>query len=203
MRNTKLIVPPGSKKTSQQSALCGLLTGFTEATVIAPFEVVKVRLQVVNRLAQYNNTFDCFKKLLQAEGPRVFSLGLSSAMQRNGVWNCVYFGMIHTIQQRIPSLLGPTRGYFERLSFTFLVGVMAGILATTCNTPWDVVCSRVRNFPLEYKYTVQSMHGIVYNEGILALWKGFAAKVVRLGPGGGIMLVSYELCKQFLLDCCC
>jgi hypothetical protein len=39
----------------------------TEAFVIAPFEVIKVRLQVSNRLNEYNNTFDCAKKVLSIQ----------------------------------------------------------------------------------------------------------------------------------------
>lgn len=41
-----------------------IILGMTESMVIAPFEVVKVRLQVVNRLSQYKNTFDCAKKVI-------------------------------------------------------------------------------------------------------------------------------------------
>jgi solute carrier family 25 2-oxodicarboxylate transporter 21 len=31
---------------------------------------------------------------------------------------------------------------------------------------------------------------IARTEGVQALWKGYVAKVLRLGPGGGIMLVG-------------
>lgn len=194
---SKLIVPKGQKKTDLQASMAGALTGMTESCVIAPFEVVKVRLQVVNRLSQYNNTFDCAKKIFQNEGPMAFTIGLSSAMQRNAVWNSIYFAMIGFINSKMTHRT--PKNNFEKMMNNFLIGVVAGVLATSCNTPWDVVCSRVRNNPLVYKYTLPSMYRIVSTEGVTALWRGYTAKVMRLGPGGGIMLVSYEAFKQILL----
>jgi solute carrier family 25 (mitochondrial 2-oxodicarboxylate transporter), member 21 len=35
-------------------------------------------------------------------------------------------------------------------------------------------------------------------EGIKALFKGFAPKVLRLGPGGAIMMIAYEEIYKFL-----
>ena len=46
--------------------------------------------------------------------------------------------------------------------------------------------------------TMQSMAKIAKDEGAAALWKGYTAKVVRLGPGGGIMLVVFEACSAYI-----
>lgn len=43
-----------------------------------------------------------------------------------------------------------------------------------------------------YKGTWQSLRLIAQEEGWRALWKGFAPKVARLGPGGGILLVGFD-----------
>ena len=70
--------------------------------------------------------------------------------------------------------------------------------------PFDVVVSRVRNVlpgePTPYRFTLPSMAYIAQNEGIRALYKGYSAKVLRLGPGGGIMMCAFDLAKTMLLD---
>ncbi|KGK32663.1 hypothetical protein JL09_g6669 [Pichia kudriavzevii] len=37
----------------------------------------------------------------------------------------------------------------------------------------------------------------VREEGVSALYKGFLPKVLRLGPGGGILLVVFTNCMDF------
>jgi solute carrier family 25 2-oxodicarboxylate transporter 21 len=39
---------------------------------------------------------------------------------------------------------------------------------------------------------------IVREEGIAALYKGFAPKVLRLGPGGGILLVVFDFLSGYI-----
>jgi hypothetical protein len=50
-----------------KSVVCGTLTGAAEAVVIAPFELVKVRLQAPERKHLYANTGDAFRKIARAE----------------------------------------------------------------------------------------------------------------------------------------
>lgn len=48
------------------------------------------------------------------------------------------------------------------------------------------------------------MKSIVAEEGFSALYKGYTPKVLRLGPGGGILLVVYDqvtLWMRKALDC--
>ena len=43
-----------------------------------------------------------------------------------------------------------------------------------------------------YGWTLPALATIVREEGFTALYKGYVPKVLRLGPGGGILLVVYD-----------
>jgi solute carrier family 25 2-oxodicarboxylate transporter 21 len=71
------------------------------------------------------------------------------------------------------------------------------------NIPWDVAKSRIQcylphNTPRKYKTCIQTMLLVNKEEGFKALFKGFAPKVLRLGPGGAIMMIAYEEIYKFL-----
>lgn len=81
------------------------------------------------------------------------------------------------------------------------------------NTPFDVVKSRIQNQvsePKKYNWTIPALGTIAREEGysflflgikivrFTALYKGFVPKVVRLGPGGGILLVVFEYVSKKL-----
>jgi solute carrier family 25 2-oxodicarboxylate transporter 21 len=88
------------------------------------------------------------------------------------------------------------------LFYNFIAGALAGTFGTMLNTPFDVVKSRIQNqtegtIP-KYNWTLPSIKIIFMEEGFFALYKGFIPKVVRLGPGGGILLVVFEFVSKKL-----
>lgn len=55
---------------------------------------------------------------------------------------------------------------------------------------------------IKYKSTIPTILTVAREEGFAALYKGLVPKIMRLGPGGAIMLLVYEhayeyLCKKF------
>lgn len=193
----KLVIGNGPS-TFGKSIVCGFLAGSTEGFVIAPFELVKVRMQAKNRIGLYSNSWNCASTVFKQENVLGFYRGASSAIQRNGVWNGIYFGIVNQLKTVFPQ----NRSKWENMFWSFVSGLIGGTIGTIANTPWDVVASRVRNvLPGEqspYKFTFPSMILIVKNEGISALWRGFVAKVARLGPGGGIMIVVFDGVSEIL-----
>ena len=76
-------------------------------------------------------------------------------------------------------------------------------MGTILNTPMDVVKSRIQNSPVvaggvrKYGWAVPSLGLVMREEGFGALYKGFLPKVLRLGPGGGILLVVFTGMMDF------
>jgi solute carrier family 25 2-oxodicarboxylate transporter 21 len=167
----------------------GASAGMTEAVVNCPFELVKVRMQAKSNVGVYKNTFDAAKKILSQEGPLTLYKGFGSMLWRNGVWNGSYFGTINVIQKKYPQAA-------SNKAAKFVAGFIAGTWATILNTPFDVVKSRVQNVlpgqTRKYHFTLPALATIAREEGWKALYKGFVPKVLRLGPGGGIMIVAFD-----------
>ena len=70
------------------------------------------------------------------------------------------------------------------------------------NTPFDVVKTRIQAVSgqsvRKYNWAIPALHTVFREEGMRALYKGFAPKVLRLGPGGGILLVAYDYVSSVL-----
>jgi len=186
----------------ERAFLAGALAGATEAVVNCPFEVVKVRVQAKENKGLYKNTFDCASKMLRQEGVFAFYKGFEPQLWRNAAWNGLYFGLIGTIKQLFP--LPPNASKGQELFTNFLTGAIGGAIGTLANTPFDVAKSRMQNqitAPGEtpkYRWTFPTLATIYKEEGFRALYKGLGPRLLRLGPGGGIMIVAYDKVSQWL-----
>lgn len=188
--------------TSCALSLAGLFSGLTEALIVNPFEVVKVRLQTdQQKFTVQKSSFETAKQIYNEGGLGLNGLnrGLTSTLLRHGIWNMVYFGFYHNIKPYIPKTTNKTSEYGYRIS----AGFVAGVLASSINIPFDVAKSRIQgylpeNTPRRYKTCVQTILLVKNEEGIKALYKGLAAKLLRFGPGGAIMIVAYEEIYKYL-----
>lgn len=189
----------GQNKVNQKmSIISGMGAGITEAFIICGFELVKIRMQDKNNSGRYKNTFDAVIKIVREEGPLSFYKGLESTLWRHAAWNGTYFGSIHGIRSSLPE----AHTHRGKLLRNFVAGAIGGTLATTFNTPFDVVKTRVQNqlpgiIP-KYGWTWPAIFTIIREEGFTALYKGYLPKVLRLGPGGGILLVVYEQVSSWM-----
>lgn len=195
----------GKEHMSQSlSILTGASAGATEAFVVVPFELVKIRLQDAKSASKYSGTMDCVKKIISNEGIIALYNGLEATMWRHVFWNSGYFGSIFTVRSALPK----RESKAGQLWNNFLAGATGGTIGTVLNTPFDVVKSRIQNSPRiagqipKYNWTLPSVGLVAKEEGLRALYKGFAPKVLRLGPGGGILLVVFDqfitLYKKYL-----
>lgn len=191
----------GTKDTPVSLSMAGLFAGLTEAVFVNPFEVVKVRLQTdKSKVSNQMTTYQVARRIHREGGLglRGLNLGLTSTMMRNGAFNMVYFGFYFSVKDVLPK----TDNEAATLALRILTGFTAGTLASCFNIPFDVAKSRIQStghIPnTKYKGCLQSV-GLVYREeGFRALYKGLVPKVLRLGPGGAVMLVVYEHMREFL-----
>lgn len=182
--------------------LAGLAAGVFEGIIVNPFEVVKVKLQSNRQiLSQAPSTWSVTKDIIRTEGFgfRGINKGVTATMFRNGIFNMVYFGCYHTVKGIVPEAKDTRLEVMRRL----LIGFVTGCFGCVLNTPFDVAKSRIQGpqpIPGQIKYrgTLKSVRTIYLEEGFFALYKGFTPKVMRLGPGGAIVMVGYEYVYDFL-----
>lgn len=145
--------------------------------------------------AKYNGMIDCVTKIIRQEGFWTLYQGLESTMWRHVLWNSGYFGCIFQVRALLPA--NPTKDKSIQMRNDLLSGSIGGTVGTILNTPMDVVKSRIQNSPKvaggvpKYGWAWPALGLIMKEEGFGALYKGFLPKVLRLGPGGGILLVVF------------
>ncbi|KAK2737174.1 hypothetical protein FQN57_000431 [Myotisia sp. PD_48] len=192
----------GIEKINQPLAiLTGATAGATESFVVVPFELVKIRLQDRASAGKYNGMIDVVKKIVKQEGPLALYNGLESTLWRHILWNAGYFGSIFQVRAQMPP---PEPGNkAQQMRNDIIAGGVGGTIGTILNTPMDVVKSRIQNSPKvagtipKYNWAWPALGTVMREEGFAALYKGFLPKVLRLGPGGGILLVVFTGVTDF------
>ncbi|KAI5958863.1 hypothetical protein KGF57_002297 [Candida theae] len=177
--------------TQPLAILTGATAGATESFVVVPFELVKIRLQ--DKTTKFNGMGEVIKDIIQKNGVLGLYKGLESTMWRHIWWNAGYFGCIHQVK----SLMPKPKDNKQKILFDLTSGTIGGTFGTVLNTPFDVVKSRIQAGSARYKWTYPSLAIVYKEEGFGALYKGFIPKVLRLGPGGGILLVVFTACMDF------
>ncbi|XP_012539155.1 mitochondrial 2-oxodicarboxylate carrier isoform X1 [Monomorium pharaonis] len=177
----------------------GFFAGVTEAILVNPFEMVKVKLQSDRKhVKESPSTFAVTKEIISKYGFGLNGLnkGLSATIMRNAVFNSFYFGFYHSVKGYIPVRQEPGLEFLTKVA----IGFVSGTVASCLNIPFDVAKSRIQGSQdgTQYKGTLNTMYIVYKREGFRALYKGLVPKVLRLGPGGAIMLVVYDYMHVFL-----
>ncbi|RFU27108.1 hypothetical protein B7463_g9235, partial [Scytalidium lignicola] len=162
------------KQTQSLSILTGCTAGASEALIIVPFELVKIRLQDRSSAGKYRGTMDAVIKIIRQEGLLALYNGMESTLWRNVVWNGGYFGCIFQVRAQLPKPNPDNKSGQVRNDF------IAG----------GVVPKIDGKFP-KYNWALPAVGTVYRGEGFKALYKGFVPKVLRLGPGGGILLIVF------------
>ncbi|PVH15997.1 uncharacterized protein CXQ87_003859 [Candidozyma duobushaemuli] len=180
-----------SQMTQSLAVLTGATAGATESFVVVPFELIKIKLQ--DKTSKFNGMGDVMKHVIKENGLFGMYKGLESTMWRHVAWNAGYFGLIHQVRTLMPK----PKSSSEKTMIDLTCGTIGGTFGTILNTPFDVVKSRIQAGSSKYIWTVPSVLTVAKEEGFAALYKGFIPKVLRLGPGGGILLVVFTTCMDF------
>ncbi|ABN64449.1 mitochondrial 2-oxodicarboxylate carrier 1 [Scheffersomyces stipitis CBS 6054] len=180
-----------TQMTQSLAVLTGATAGATESFVVVPFELVKIKLQ--DKTSKFNGMGEVVKDIIKTNGVLGLYKGLESTLWRHIMWNAGYFGLIHQVKSVMPKPKNST----EKTLIDLTCGTIGGTFGTIMNTPMDVVKSRIQAGSTKYKWTWPSLVIVAKEEGFGALYKGFIPKVLRLGPGGGILLVVFTTAMDF------
>lgn len=190
--------------------MAGLSSGLIEAVVVNPFEVVKVTQQADRRrVHEAQSSWSIAREIIRCHGfgRRGLNKGVTATLGRNGVFNMIYFGFYYSIKDfefwSKSDKNDPVKDLLKKLS----IGFTSGVLGSMANIPFDVAKSRIQGpqpTPGQVKYfsTFKTIRTIYSEEGFRALYKGLVPKVMRLGPGGAIMLLVFEHVYDFLRSKC-
>ncbi|KAJ2806875.1 Mitochondrial dicarboxylate transporter [Coemansia guatemalensis] len=178
-------------------AAAGVVAGAVGGICGTPADIVLVRLQndgslPVEKRRNYKNAFDGLFRITREEGVKGLFKGaipnLSRAMLMTGAQLCSYDGF--------KQLLLSTAYFAEGMPLHFSASFLAGFVATTITSPFDVVKTRIMNAgpASPYKNLAHALVVIVREEGIRALYKGWTPSFVRMAPQ---TILTFIFLEQF------
>ncbi|PNJ38361.1 SLC25A45 isoform 4 [Pongo abelii] len=178
--------------------LAGCTGGFLQAYCLAPFDLIKVRLQnQTEPRAQpgsspprYQGPVHCAASIFREEGPRGLFRGAWALTLRDtptvGIYFITYEGLC---RQYTPEGQNPS-------SATVLVaGGFAGIVSWVAATPLDVIKSRMQMDGLRrrvYQGILDCMVSSIRQEGLGVFFRGVTINSARAFPVNAVTFLSYE-----------
>ncbi|XP_041070295.1 mitochondrial 2-oxodicarboxylate carrier isoform X2 [Carcharodon carcharias] len=157
----------------------------------------------VAAISQQPSTFAYASEIIRTQGFGLQGLnkGLTATLGRHGVFNMIYFGFYFNVKNMIPVNEDPAMEFLRKLG----IGLLSGTIASCVNIPFDVAKSRIQGPQpkpgvIKYRTCFSTIKTIYREEGFFALYKGLVPKIMRLGPGGAVMLLVYEYSFAWLQE---
>jgi len=180
----------------------GGLAGAGSLTIVYPLDYARTRLasDVGSGNPQFNGLMDCLTKTIKGGGFFSMYNGFGVSVVGIVAYRGPYFGIFDTLKEKNP--WKKDRGPVGLLS-KFAIAQTTAIIAGFISYPFDTVRRRLQmqseKPKAEWLYTgtLDCAVKIVKDEGINAMFKGFAANVLRT-LGGALVLVGYDEIKRII-----
>ncbi|KAG0052439.1 Mitochondrial oxaloacetate carrier protein [Gryganskiella cystojenkinii] len=167
--------------------IAGGTGGVLSAFLASPLFLVKTRLQsytshaasVVGHQHHYRHTFQALSRIYGEEGIRGLYRGVDASMLRTGVGSAVQLPLYDIVKQKLITTAGMENGALCHATSSLISGFFLCIVMN----PFDIVSTRMFNQAGEfYKNPLDCFVKTIRTEGIGALYKGFTAHYLRIGP---------------------
>merc|ERR1711957_269232 len=180
----------------------GGLAGAGSLIIVYPLDYARTRLasDVGSGTPQFSGLFDCLTKTMSQGG--FFSMYNGFGVSVVGIiaYRGPYFGLYDTLKEKNPwKKEKGIVGLFSKFCIAQFTAIVAGFISY----PFDTVRRRLQmqsEKPKEewlYTGTMDCAVKIVKDEGVGAIFKGFAANVLRT-LGGALVLVGYDEIKAMM-----
>jgi len=190
-------------------AMAGAFAGGVSRVTVAPLDVIKIRMQVQvepvggrgggkagaagGSLGKYRGVIQCAATIVKEEGAR-------------GLWS----GTIPALFLWIPytaiqfAALGEFRRQAEHAGvdpksppLAFAAGAFAGVAATVCTYPFDVIRTvlAAQGNPRVYHSLADAARGVIRDRGLGGLYAGLGVTLVEIIPASAIQFGSYAVLR--------
>jgi solute carrier family 25 (mitochondrial thiamine pyrophosphate transporter), member 19 len=180
--------------------------------VIAPLDVIKIRLQLqVHSLSDplsvrdvkgplYKGTLGTLKQILRDEGLTGLWKGNIPAEAMYLAYGSVQFSAYTYLSHLLEEMPVPYK--LPDTANTFVSGAAAGACATTATYPLDLLRTRFAAQGRDRVYTsiIASIRHIAQHEGPSGFFRGLGAGVSQIVPYMGLFFASYEGLKPLLAN---
>jgi len=200
VRATSTVNPDGSL-TLGQIGFAGFFSAIPMTAITAPFERVKVILQVQGqkKLApgekpKYSGPLDVVRQLYREGGVRSVFRGSAATLARDGPGSAAYFVTYEIIKKKLTPtdpVTGKPKGELS-LTAIMVAGAAAGVAMWIPVFPVDTVKSRLQT--AEGNVTIGGVvRGLYSQGGFKAFFPGFGPALARAVPANAATFVGVEL----------
>lgn len=217
LRTSKLSPIEGRVSDTYAPLAAGSLARVLAAICVSPIEMLRTRMQA-HQTKERNvlrATVVELQEMVGTQGYRSLWRGLTLTFWRDVPFSALYwwgyeFGRsrLHEQRRRRGSVAGRHLNTKELLTDSFIAGAASGAIASLVTTPFDVGKTRqqtVVNSDMsasqrkalpESRPMPRFLWHIYRNEGMHGLFKGWAARCLKVAPACAIMISSYEIGKK-------
>ncbi|XAR49638.1 hypothetical protein NMG60_11032903 [Bertholletia excelsa] len=174
-------------------AAAGGIAGAFTYVCLHPLDTIKTKLQTKGASELYNGAVDAIAKTFQSKGILGFYSGVSAVIVGSAASSAVYFGTCEfgkSILSRLPQypsvLIPPT------------AGAMGNIMSSAIMVPKELITQRMQAGAKGRSWQV--LMGILERDGILGLYAGYSATLLRNLPAGVLNYSSFEYLKAAVLS---
>ena len=175
---------------SRETIISALTSGVICALVSAPlnpFDVIKIRLQNINKYNNFNYIYDNLYYLYTNEGMAGLCRGIHASMLREIVYSSIRIGAYEPIRDSISVLISLRSdskdiSQYSNLnpinpSIKYLSALVSGGIGAAIANPFDLIKTRFQattkyNIILPYSTFIDAIKYISHTEGLRGLYKG-------------------------------
>ncbi|KAI5954377.1 AGC1 [Candida jiufengensis] len=187
---------------SLYSFFLGSIAGCIGATAVYPIDLVKTRMQAQKHKALYDNSIDCFKKILRAEGFKGLYSGLGAQLVGVAPEKAIKL----TVNDLVRKIGTDENNGKITMNWEILAGSSAGACQVIFTNPLEIVKIRLQmqgntknlSKPGEIPIKHLTASQIIKQLGIKGLYKGASACLLRDVPFSAIYFPTYANLKKYM-----
>ena len=203
--------------------VAGATSRVAAAMVVSPIEMFRTRLQATagkGETSVFVETLKGMGHLAQTQGYTSLWRGLTLTMWRDVPFSAIYWWGYEAVRNALTEardqrngLEGKSRSRLPTFTDSFIAGATSGAVASVVTTPFDVGKTRQQISEREASSSSAAKGGkrllspeemsmprflrqIFLEEGVPGLFKGWAARCLKVAPACAIMISSYEVGKK-------
>ncbi len=185
------------------NVMAGAVSGMAGAVVGSPFYLIKTRMQSystvpatqVGEQTHYKSSWEAISRVYKNEGLKGLYRGVDTAIIRTGAGSAVQLPLYFAVKRTMDSYNFMKEGPLKY----FLASTIAGAGVAVVMNPFDVLLTRMYNQKGDlYKSPIDCLVKTVKSEGVMALYKGFGAQILRSGPHTVLTLMFMEQAVEII-----
>eukprot|EP00953_Heterococcus_sp_UTEX-ZZ885_P009218 5455-Heterococcus_DN1.PRE.1 len=170
------------------------MSGISAWLFIHPFDVVKVRMQLMGSAGAGSGAVSAAREVVKSQGIRGLYAGLSAAITRQAVYTTARLGLYDIIKAKLV-----TPGAPASIVDRAVTGLAAGGIASFISCPVEADGRLPPAQRRGYTNIFNALRRIAAEEGVLTYWRGASPTVTRAMVVSMTQLGTYDQIKSMLL----